>query len=104
MMPLDSIRKRNAVKFVVQQNQFSEELHYVKREDDKHLYDHICLCYSRETADVIASLLTDYAASCAAQNVELFPTIKTETFDDKRWPVDKGYEAWQSMQKEMDHE
>ncbi len=127
MMPLDSIRKRNAVKFVVQQNQFSEELHYVKREDDKHLYDHICLCYSEETANVIASLLTDYSARCAARNVPLWDNALTRreamkveedevTLDSvladikakaaapikwRRWPQDKGYEAWRDQKERM---
>ncbi len=135
MMPLDSIRKRNAVKFVVDGSEYSASPYMVRSQDDPHAYNPVCLCDGVDTANVIASLLTDYAARCAARNVPLWDNaltkraaissrmekeaevtlggilddIKAAAKDDpkvfrRRWPIDKGYEAWRASKKEKNYE
>ena len=76
MMPLDSIRRRNAVKFVVTAPDLGAP-YSVGQVDDRHCYDVACQCNYIVEAQVIASLLTDYAARCAARNVPLWDNALT---------------------------
>ncbi len=126
MMPLDSIRKRNAVKFVVDKPDDGAP-YRVRMSDDPHCYDVACQCNYIVEARVIASLLTDFAARCAAKNVHIWDNALTRreamkveedkvTLDSvladikakaaapikwRRWPQDKGYAAWRDQKERM---